>query len=323
MNELLRVENLHTYFFTENRVIKAVEGVSLTVNEGEVVGVVGESGCGKSITALSIMKLVPSPGRYVNGRVYFKGRDLLQLPEKELQKIRGKEISMIFQEPMTALNPVFTVGYQIEEVLKVHTKLDTVERKKKVLEIMAKVGLPDPEKRYKEYPHQLSGGLRQRVMIAMALVMTPPLVIADEPTTALDVTIQKQILGLIKNLKEEFGLSMIFISHDMGVIKEIADRVYIMYAGKVVEEGTKKEIFENPLHPYTKGLILSIPPVNFEEKKKPLQSIPGVVPDPSNKPLGCFFHPRCESVMDICKEKIPPYYEITPTHKVRCFLYDR
>ncbi len=323
MSELLTVDNLHTYFFSGGKVIKAVEGVSLKVRKGEIVGIVGESGCGKSITALSIMKLVPEPpGKYEKGRIVFKGKNLLEISKEELRKVRGKEIGMIFQEPMTALNPVFTVGYQIEEVLKVHTDLSKKDRYRRVLEVMRKVGLPDPEKRYNEYPHQLSGGLRQRVMIAIALVMTPDLVIADEPTTALDVTIQKQILDLIRQLKDDFKTSLIFISHDMGVIREIADRIYVMYAGIIVEEADKNVLFKNSLHPYTRGLIDSIPPVDFKFRKMQLKSIEGSVPDPANKPSGCPFHPRCPYAMERCTKEFPPELEVEEGHTVRCFLYD-
>ncbi len=321
MNNLLAVKDLHTYFHLRNGVVKAVEGVSIEVKQGEVVGIVGESGCGKSMTALSIMRLIQPPGRIEKGEIIFKGRDLLKMEDEELRKIRGSEISMIFQEPMTALNPVFTVGYQIEEVLKLHSELGKEERKSRVIEMMRKVGLPDPEKRYREYPHQLSGGMRQRVMIAMALIMNPSLVIADEPTTALDVTIQKQILELMKTLKREYDMSLIFITHDMGVVREISDRVYVMYAGKIVEEGSVEEIFENPLHPYTVGLLDSIPSVNIEDRKKPLKSIEGSVPDPANKPSGCPFHPRCEKAMDICRNVEPPLVKISETHFVRCHLY--
>ncbi len=322
MSELLVIEDLHTYFYSGGRVIKAVEGVSLKVDKGEVVGVVGESGCGKSVTAMSIMRLIPEPpGKYERGSIIFKGRDILSLDPESLRALRGKEIAMIFQEPMTALNPVFTVGYQIDEVLRVHTDLSAEERYDRVIEMMKKVGLPDPEKRYREYPHQLSGGMRQRIMIAMALIMTPDLVIADEPTTALDVTIQRQILDLLEGLKQDYGISLIFISHDMGVIKEIADRVYVMYAGFVVEEASKEDLFGNPLHPYTRGLINSIPPIGFRFRKAPLKSIEGNVPDPASKPQGCPFYPRCPHVMDVCREEKPPVIEVEDGHRVRCFLY--
>ena len=275
------------------------------------------------MTALSIMKLLPvPPARYEKGEIVFKNRDILTLPDEELRKIRGREIGMIFQEPLSALNPVFTVGFQIEEVLKVHTSLPHAERKNMVIEIMRKVGLPDPEKRYREYPHQLSGGMRQRIMIAMALIMRPELVIADEPTTALDVTIQKQILDLMNELKDEFNMSMIFISHDMGVISEVADRVYVMYAGIIVEEGDMEIIFSSPLHPYTKGLIDSIPSVKMYDRKEPLRSIPGFVPDLSDKPSGCPFHPRCPYAKEICTRENPPYVMVSAGHYVRCFLYE-
>jgi len=324
MNKLLQIENLHTYFYTKDKIIKAVEGISFHVNKGEALGVVGESGCGKSVTGMSIMQLLQTPpAKYVKGKIVFKGRDLLDVSSEEIRKLRGKDISIIFQEPMSALNPVFTVGFQLEEVLKVHTDIDKKERFKKVYQIMEKVGLPDPQKRFNEYPHQLSGGMRQRIMIAMALLMKPELVIADEPTTALDVTIQKQVLDLMKELQKEMQLSLIFISHDLGVVKEIAQRIIVMYSGEIVEESTIEDIFKNPLHPYTRGLIDSIPPIEYNKKKEPLKSIPGKVPDPSNKPVGCPFYPRCEKRMDICENKRPDFFEKEPNHFVKCFLYEK
>ncbi len=317
---LLKLRGLQTHFFTEDGVVKAVRGVDFEVYEGETLGIVGESGCGKSVTALSIMGLVDYPGKIVAGEIIFKGEDLTKKSYEEMRQIRGKEIAMIFQEPMTALNPVFTVGYQISEALMIHLKMSEKEAMKHSIELLRKVGIPIPEQRVHEYPHQLSGGMRQRAMIAMALSCNPSLIIADEPTTALDVTIQAQILDLMKSLQKEYGASLIMITHDLGVIAEIADRVVVMYAGKVVEYADVKTIFHRPLHPYTFGLLTSIPRLDVEVDR--LNAIPGVVPDPLHFPNGCGFNTRCHYAIDRCREEDPPLIEVEEGHWVRCWNMD-
>ncbi len=319
--KLLEVKDLKTYFFTEDGVVKAVDGVDFEVYKGETLGLVGESGCGKSVTAFSIMRLLDYPGKTVGGKVIFKGEDLLKKSEEEMRKIRGKEIAMIFQEPMTALNPVFTIGYQISEALKIHLHMNDKEAMEKSVELLKKVGIPIPEQRVHEYPHQLSGGMRQRAMIAMAMSCNPTLLIADEPTTALDVTIQAQILELMKSLLQEFNASLIMITHDLGVIAEIADRVAVMYAGKVVEYTDIRTIFHNPLHPYTFGLLTSIPRLDVELRR--LNAIPGFVPDPLHFPKGCKFNPRCRFATDRCREEEPPLVKVEEGHLVRCWHVDR
>ncbi len=320
---LLKVVNLHTYFFTDEGVAKAVDGVDLEIHKGETLGVVGESGCGKSVTALSILRLVPDPpGKIIDGQIIFKGRDLLKLSNSEMRKIRGNEISMIFQEPMTSLNPVFTIGNQIAEAIQLHQGLSKKASLEKAVDMLKLVGIPSPERRVKEYPHQLSGGMRQRAMIAMALSCNPSLLIADEPTTALDVTIQAQILDLINNLKRELGMAVILITHDLGIIAETAARVVVMYAGKVVEEADVYTLFEDPKHPYTQGLLRSIPrPDLGMTKETRLQEIPGIVPSLTELPPGCSFNPRCPKVMDICRKETPKLKEVKPGHKVSCWLY--
>ena len=322
---LLRVKNLHTYFYTYVGQIKAVEDVSFTLNPGEMLGVVGESGCGKTVMARSLLRLIPDPpGRIVSGEILFKDQSLLSLSEKEMQEIRGNQISMIFQEPMSSLNPVFTVGNQLSEVFTLHQKLNKKEAFESSLEMLRTVGIPSPEVRIHEYPFQLSGGMRQRVMIAMALACRPHLILADEPTTALDVTIQAQILDLIRQCQKDFGTALILITHDLGVIAEMVQRVLVMYAGKVLEQGSVEDLFNTPLHPYTEGLIQSIPSLDSKLDKDggPLREISGVVPDLSRLPQGCTFFPRCPRVMKVCHQEAPPFIEIRPGHAVRCWLFN-
>jgi peptide/nickel transport system ATP-binding protein len=321
---LLEIKGLKTHFFTEEGVVRAVDGIDLRIDRGETLGIVGESGCGKSVTALSIMKLIPMPpGRIVEGQMQWEGnRDLVTLPPAQMRKVRGKEISMVFQEPMTSLNPVFTIGEQIAEAVRLHEGLGRRAAMDKTVEMLKIVHIPNPERRVKEYPHQLSGGMRQRVMIAMALSCNPKLLIADEPTTALDVTIQAQILELLNELKAKLGMAVMLITHDMGVIAETAQRVMVMYAGKVVEEAPVKELFKEPLHPYTQGLLRSIPRIDRAAiKKERLQAIPGVVPSLLDLPPGCRFASRCQFVKSICTEQEPALREVRPGHKVACVLY--
>lgn len=320
MTNLLEIRNLKTHFHTEDGVVPAVDGVSLTMRPGEVLGVVGESGCGKSVTAMSVMRLVQAPsGRIVGGEISFAGQDLLALREPEMRKIRGNDIAMIFQEPMTSLNPVFTIGEQITEVLELHQGLKGKASQSKALEMLKLVGIPNPERIIKSYPHSLSGGMRQRVMIAIALACNPKLLIADEPTTALDVTIQAQILELMKNLKEELDTGIMLITHDLGVVAEMAQHVVVMYAGRVVEDTDVFRIFEEPLHPYTQALLNSKPKV--DDERDVLESIPGAVPNPLSMPLGCPFHPRCKHAHERCQTELPELEEIRPGHKVRCWLH--
>uniref|UniRef100_UPI000597CCF9 ABC transporter ATP-binding protein n=1 Tax=Thermotoga caldifontis TaxID=1508419 RepID=UPI000597CCF9 len=319
MAELLRVEDLTVKFFTSDGIVHAVDGVSFSVGTEEVLGMVGESGCGKSVTSLAIMRLLPvPPARIVSGKVFFDGKNLLELPEAEMRRIRGNAISMIFQEPMTSLNPVITVGKQIAEAITAHQNVSSEEAKKKAIELLRLVGIPNPEKRYNDYPHQMSGGMRQRAMIAMALACNPRLLIADEPTTALDVTVQAQILDLIAQLKKTFGMSVLLITHDLGVIAEMCDRVIVMYAGQIVEEAPCVDLFESPLHPYTEGLLRSIP--KLEPGKKPLYTIEGNVPNSMDLPAGCRFHPRCAYAFDLCREKVPALINVNEHRRVRCFL---
>ena len=317
---LLRVSNLRTYFETEDGIVRAVDDVSFDIDYGEILGIVGESGCGKSVTALSIMKLLQhTPGKIVSGDIMFEGENLVKKTATEMRSIRGNQISMIFQEPMTSLNPVFTIGFQIIETILLHQHVSRSEAKARTIEMLRLVGIPSPETRFNEYPHQMSGGMRQRVMIAMALSCNPKLLIADEPTTALDVTIQAQILELMKRLKEELGMTIILITHDFGLVAEFANQVYVMYAGKVVESSDIDTIFDNPKHPYTVGLLNSIPKLN--EEKERLNVISGNVPNPLSLPPGCSFHFRCSMVKDICRQKEPEIFEIEKGHKVRCWLY--
>ena len=326
MNEandvLLDVQNLKTQFFTVDGVGRAVDGVNFQVKRGETLGLVGESGCGKSMTSLSILRLVPNPpGRIVDGKVLFKGEDLLQYSEKEMRKIRGNQISMIFQEPMTALNPVFTVGEQIAEVYRIHRSMGRRDAFNAAVEMMEKVRIPAAPQRAKEYPHQLSGGMRQRIMIAMALACDPDLLIADEPTTALDVTVQAQILSLMDDLKERMNASIILITHDLGVIAEVADRVAVMYAGQIVEDSPAESIFSDPQHPYTRGLLRSIPSMTDETQKR-LNVISGTVPSPFRYPEGCRFAARCEELFEPCDKETCNMIQTSEERQVRCFLHD-
>lgn len=319
MDKVLEVKGLKTYFYTEDGIARAVDGVDFSVGKGRTLGIVGESGCGKSVTSLSIMRLVAEPeGKITGGEILFEGEDIIKRSEKDMMKIRGNEISMIFQEPMTSLNPVLTIGEQINEVLRLHQHLSKKEATQKSIEMLKLVGMPLPEKRVNEYPHQLSGGMRQRVMIAMALACNPKLLIADEPTTALDVTIQAQILELMKELKEKLGTAIILITHDLGVVAEVADDIMIMYAGKVVEYGDVNSVFSNPEHPYTQGLLGSIPDINKEVEK--LDTIEGLVPSLYDMPKGCRFNPRCKYASEKCRDKQPALTDLQG-HKVRCFRY--
>jgi peptide/nickel transport system ATP-binding protein len=321
MSKLLEVKNLRTYFYTDDGVAKAVDDVSFSLDKGETLGLVGESGCGKSVSALSIMRLIPDPpGKIVEGEILFKGKDILKVPEKEMQDIRGNDIGMIFQEPMTSLNPVFNCGDQIEEAVILHQKLSKQEAKVKAIEMLNLVGIPAPEQRYNEYPHQLSGGMRQRIMIAMALSCNPEILIADEPTTALDVTVQAQILELIKKLQNELGMGVIMITHDLGVIAEVSTRVAVMYASKVAEYGKVDQIFFNPKHPYTIGLLNSIPKLN--KNKSRLATIEGSVPVPTNYPKGCHFCTRCTFAIEKCWNEEPPAVQIEPGHTAACWRVD-
>ena len=321
---LLEVKNLKTYFFTDEGIVRAVDGVDLHIDKSETLGVVGESGCGKSVTALSIMRLIPQPpGKIVEGQILYNGLDLVTIPANKLRKIRGKEISMVFQEPMTSLNPVFTCGEQIAEALRLHEGLGRRDAMDKTVEMLKVVHIPNAERRVKEYPHQLSGGMRQRVMIAMALSCSPNLLIADEPTTALDVTIQAQILELLNELKSKLKMAVMLITHDMGVIAETAQRVVVMYAAKVAEEAPVGDLFKEPLHPYTQGLLRSIPRIDLAATEHlRLETIPGTVPTlRGDIAPGCRFAPRCPFVKSVCTEQDPVLKEVKPGHKVSCWLY--
>ncbi len=317
---LLEVRDLKTYFYTEEGVVPAVDGVSFQLMRGATLGILGESGCGKSVTSLSIMRLIPQPpGRIAGGQILFEGEDLLKKREAEMRKIRGNEIAMIFQEPMTSLNPVFTVGDQIMEAIILHQKVNKREARRRAIEMLRLVGIPSPERRVDDYPHQMSGGMRQRVMIAMALSCNPKLLIADEPTTALDVTIQAQILDLMRRLQQELGTAIMLITHNMGVIAELVEDVVVMYAGKVVESASVLSIFKEPKHPYTVGLLESVP--KLHENRERLRAIEGVVPSPYNMPTGCRFHPRCEFAREICQRLEPPPMEVAPGHMTACWRY--
>jgi oligopeptide transport system ATP-binding protein len=318
-DRLLEIRNLETQFMTDRGLIRSVDGVSLHVDAGETLGVVGESGCGKSVTSLSIMRLVPSPpGRIAGGEILFRGQDLLALSEEDMRRVRGNSIAMIYQEPMTSLNPVLTVGRQIAEVSSLHQGLSRQKAMDRAVDMLRLVGIPLPEQRAAAYPHQLSGGMRQRVMIAMALCCTPQLLVADEPTTALDVTVQAQILDLLRRLKREFGMAIMLITHDLGVVAEMCERVVVMYAGRVVEEADVFSLFARPLHPYTEGLLASIP--RLDDERETLHAIPGVVPDPLARPPGCRFATRCPYVMDRCRQEEPPLEILGPGLKAACFL---
>jgi len=322
-NPLLEVRNLKTYFFTEDGVVKAVDGVDFSVSRGEVLGLVGESGCGKSVTSLSIMRLIGIPGKVVAGEIIFDGRNLLDLSESEMVHMRGNRISMIFQQPQSSLNPVFKVGDQVAEVLQIHQNMNKEDSWKKAVELLRLVGIPDTEKKAHAYPHEMSGGQAQRVMIAMALALNPQLLIADEPTTALDVTIQAQILDLMRDLRVRMDTAVILITHDLGVISEMADRVAVMYAGRIMEQADIKTLFAQPLHPYTQGLLASIPVLGTV--KETLDVIPGSVPNLVNLPPGCQFAPRCrarlEQHLEICTQEEPLLLPIEPDHLCRCWLY--
>src|SRR5918999_1703214 len=324
MPHLLEVKNLQTHFPTRAGLVKAVDGVSFSVGEGELLGLVGESGCGKSITALSVMRLIGAPGKIVGGEISFEGEDLLAASEERMREIRGDDIAMIFQDPMTSLNPVYTVGEQIAEALRLHRKLSRKDAREATVEAIREVSIPDPSRRVDDYPHQLSGGIRQRVMIAMALACDPKLLIADEPTTALDVTIQAQILELLNELRRTRELGVLLITHDLGVVAEVADRVAVMYTGRIVEESPVEELFARPKHPYTEGLLRSVPKLTEAEVKKVerLQTIEGVVPKPTNLPPGCHFAPRCPHRMPRCTEGDIPLYPLEGGVSVRCVLYD-
>jgi len=317
----LKISGLKTHFFTRRGVVPAVDGIDLEIRQGQIVGVVGESGCGKSITAMSVMQLVAHPGRVVEGSIELNGDNLLKKNRKEMLGIKGNKITMIFQEPMTSLNPVTTVGKQVKEALKIHKNVSNAEAVNKVVDIFRQVGIPEPEKRYRAYPHQLSGGLRQRVMIGMAMICQPDLMIADEPTTALDVTIEAQILRLMRGMQQKQGTSIMMITHNLGIVAELCEYVYVMYAGKIMEQANIFEIFANPLHPYTFGLLNSIPKIT--EEKTRLYTIRGMVPNLLELPSGCRFCPRCDKAMKICSMREPELIETGEGHKVRCHLYDK
>lgn len=317
---MLEVKNLKTQFLTDSGPILAVDNVSFSVQSGQILGIVGESGCGKSVTSLSVMRLIQAPGSIIGGEILFKGKDLLRITDEEIRQLRGNQISMIFQEPMTSLNPVFTCGDQIEEVIKLHQPhLNKSDAKAKALDMLKLVGIPAPETRYNEYPHQLSGGMRQRVMIAMAMSCNPELLLADEPTTALDVTIQAQILQLMRDLIQKSKTALVLITHDLGVVAEMCDHVVVMYAGKIVEQGSVEDIFYRPKHPYTRGLLDSIPPMHSDHHQEKLKTIPGMVPALSNLPKGCRFYDRCFQRQDHCQSAHPELAKQSTTQSVACY----
>jgi peptide/nickel transport system ATP-binding protein len=316
---LLEVRDLKTHFFGKGGVTKAVDGVSFTLDRGEILGIVGESGSGKSVTSLSVMRLVDHPGRVVGGEIHFEGRDILGLSREEMRQLRGRRMSMIFQEPGTSMNPVLTVGFQIGEAIRSHERVAPEEVRRRTIELMEMVGIPDAQRRLGQYPHQFSGGMLQRLMIAMGLALSPSLLIADEPVTALDVTIQAQILDLIKELRDETDAAVLLITHDMGVVAETCDRVVVMYLGRIVEEAPVGTLFDDPKHPYTQGLLGSIP--SIEEKVELLQAIPGTIPSPHDIPTGCAFSNRCPKVMDVCHRIDPALIEVGSGHRAACLLY--
>ena len=317
--KLLQVNDMHTSFYTHVGEVQAVRGITFDLDRGEAIGIVGESGCGKSVTMLSMLKLLTDTGKMKSGQALFDGKDLAQLNDQEMSKIRGNDIGMIFQDPMTSLNPVFTVGYQLREPLMRHKKMSKEQANKRAIELMKLVGIPGAEKRLTQYPHEFSGGMRQRVMIAMALTCDPKLLIADEPTTALDVTIQAQILDLMKDLKSKINTSIILITHDLGVVADLCNRINVMYGGKIVEQGTKRDIFYRPSHMYTLGLLRSIPNPNHEIKER-LKPIDGQPPDLLHPPVGCPFAARCEATMKICEQQMPPLFELGDGHRAACWL---
>lgn len=323
-NNILEIKNLKTHFFTEGGIVRAVDGIDLTVKRGEVLGIVGESGCGKSVTSLSIMRLISPPGRIIEGQIIFDNTDLVTLPEAQMRNVRGNRISMIFQQPQSSLNPVFRIGDQIAEVLHIHQEITKEEGEKRAIELLRLVGIPEPETRVRSYPHEMSGGMAQRVMIAMALACVPEMLIADEPTTALDVTIQAQILDLMRNLRSKMDTAIILITHDLGVVAEMCDRVDVMYAGRIVEKAPVVELFKNPKHPYTAALIGSTPVLGQADKE--LVTIPGSVPNLIDLPVGCKFAPRCQARIDNnlekCTEEEPQLKQIGPNHWARCWLYE-
>ena len=322
MAKLLEVDDLATEFYTEDGTVKAVDGVSYDIEEGEVLGIVGESGCGKSVSALSIMRLIADPpGRTVRGRVLFAGQDLLQLSNAEMRRIRGNRISMIFQEPMTSLNPVLSIERQLTETLDLHLNMTRSQARERAAELLSMVGIPDPQRRLRDYPHQLSGGMRQRVMIAMAISCNPRLIIADEPTTALDVTIQAQILELMQSLSKELGTALIIITHNLGVVARYADRVLVMYAGKIIETGNSRDIYHDPRHPYTLGLLKSVPRLD-ESAEATLEPIEGLPPDLIDLPEGCSFQPRCRFAIDKCSRETPPLMDVGGVHESACWRWD-
>lgn len=321
--ELIKVNNLKTYFYLSSGVVKAVDGVSFTINKGEILGIVGESGSGKSVTASSIMRLMQKPiGRIVGGEIIFDGKDLLKLKDKDMLSIRGREISMIFQDPMTSLDPVFTIGHQIMEIIKIHQNVSKAEAKRIAVEALNLVGIPEAESRLNSYPHEFSGGMRQRVIIAMSIVCRPKMIIADEPTTALDVTVQAQVLNLLKDLQKRLGTSILMITHNLGVVWDMCDRVMVMYAGKTVEYADTKTLYKNPMHPYTWGLLSSIPKLS-DDPDKPLTAIPGTPPDLKLTGDSCNFHSRCPYAKDICMKKVPELIEVNDGHYVACHYQTR
>ncbi len=323
MAPLLEVKDLKTYFFTDEGVVKAVDGISYEIEEGETLGLVGESGCGKSVSALSILRLIPTPpGKIVDGEVLFEGEDLLKISESEIRNVRGNRIAMVFQEPMTSLNPVLTIGRQLTEALELHQKLDPTAAERRAVQLLDMVGIPEAKSRIHDYPHQFSGGMRQRVMIAIALSCNPKLVLADEPTTALDVTIQAQVLEILARLSSEFRTAVIIITHNLGVVARYADRVNVMYAGKIVERATAARVYANPKHPYTLGLLKSVPRLDQERKTK-LEPIEGVPPDLMNVPPGCAFSPRCTYKVDRCTQETPPLMPVEDNHFSACWEWER
>ena len=318
---LLKVDNLKTHFNTATGIVKAVDGVTFSLDSGQTLGIVGESGCGKSVTSSSIMRLLPKNGHIVEGSILFEGKDIVKLSQKEMLQIRGNDISMIFQDPMTALDPVYTIGSQIMEVINAHQKMSKAEAKEYAVKVLKMVGIPEAEKRLKSYPHEFSGGMRQRVIIAMAIACNPKLIIADEPTTALDVTIQAQIMELIGELQKELDMAMILVTHDLGVVASVADKIQVMYAGKIVERGDVREIFYQSTHPYTRALLDSVPKIHSTNKET-LYSLKGTPPDLINPPVGCSFAPRCEYGMNICRKKYPELTKFSDTQECNCWLHD-